>query len=450
MNKAFIVLCTLIVTLLGCSRNRPLHNLNDVVIGYNSTIAVDASDDDWNAIGCSYWFLMDKYGETDDQDFCARVKLSWNEKGLFMIADVTDNTLIDKTDKKQDDRIEIFLSPELGTSRIIQYIISNLNNSDSAKLKVDRYDFSTNEPTQNSNELVTAFKKKDRGYILELMIPADKANLKLADSSSLFMNIVFKDADSNIKSYPLFINDNTYNCLFHLQQSKLMKRSENSQIAVSPRIWMKNSDSVFIKLLSNDCINDSVRIIGNGNEIAYSLTEADGYTTISFSRAMVDGSPIFELKTGYSIPRLYCFRDIPVMPVKRISATNFEDDIELFEEYDHMSFPPAGCVVFTGSSSIRLWRDVQKDFPDVICVNRGFGGSTTSDVVYYFSRIVKPYKPSKIVLFTGSNDLNRKMKPEEVVQEYKKFLDSVKIQLPQAEVLVLSVKISVTTKKLQH
>jgi len=264
------------------------------------------------------------------------------------------------------------------------------------------------------------------------------------------MNIVFTDADSGtVHNYPLFINDKTYNCLFNLQKVKLAKSTECINIAVSPRIWMTDRDSVFIKLMTDDCIADSLKIICGVDQFTYTTLQEKTFTILSFSRAELTGSPAFEFTYGYDLPQMYCFRDIPNLRKKKEKLNNYDDDIEQFEEYDLMSFPPAGCILFIGSSSVRLWRDVQHDFPDLTCINRGFGGSTTSDAVYYFDRIVKPYDPSKIVLFTGSNDLNKGMKPDAVVEDYKKFLDLVKAELPNSEILVLSVKISVSTKKLQ-
>src|SRR5512141_2440905 len=50
---------------------------------------------------------------------------------------------------------------------------------------------------------------------------------------------------------------------------------------------------------------------------------------------------------------------------------------------DAASHPhPAGGVLFVGSSSIRLWNDLEDQFKDLpVVIKRGFGGSQLSDCV---------------------------------------------------------------------
>src|SRR4051812_14460594 len=60
----------------------------------------------------------------------------------------------------------------------------------------------------------------------------------------------------------------------------------------------------------------------------------------------------------------------------------FEKDISRVEEQNKAKPPPAGAILFTGSSSIARWGDVAKYFPDQAVVNRGFGGSTIPEVNY--------------------------------------------------------------------
>ena len=88
-----------------------------------------------------------------------------------------------------------------------------------------------------------------------------------------------------------------------------------------------------------------------------------------------------------------------------LKAQGFESEIRAFEQADIVSPPPANPVLFVGSSSIRVWPDLPGDFPDYPVMNRGFGGSQMSDVLYYFDRIVAPYDPAIILVYEGDNDL---------------------------------------------
>ena len=62
-------------------------------------------------------------------------------------------------------------------------------------------------------------------------------------------------------------------------------------------------------------------------------------------------------------------------------------------------------VVFVGSSSIRKWYTAEY-FPDIPSVNRGFGGSHISDVIYFINETVLKFKPKIIVFYAGDNDIH--------------------------------------------
>jgi lysophospholipase L1-like esterase len=104
--------------------------------------------------------------------------------------------------------------------------------------------------------------------------------------------------------------------------------------------------------------------------------------------------------------------------------------------------PPAGGVVFVGSSSIRLWKTLARDFPGVAAINRGFGGSELADSVFYADRIVLPYRPRTVVLFAGSNDLKNGKSPEAVLADFRAFRTKLHATLPEARLLFLSITLA--------
>jgi hypothetical protein len=111
--------------------------------------------------------------------------------------------------------------------------------------------------------------------------------------------------------------------------------------------------------------------------------------------------------------------------LKAQGPSRFAGEIENFHKMDKNSFPPSGCVVFTGSSSIRFWKTLENDFRDYCVLNRGFGGSEISDVNYYFDDVVTEYKPQMVVLYAGDNDLAAGKTPENVFNDFKIFLDKM-------------------------
>ena len=74
-------------------------------------------------------------------------------------------------------------------------------------------------------------------------------------------------------------------------------------------------------------------------------------------------------------------------------SDRWEKDITAFEAADRVTPPPAGEIVFVGSSTIRLW-DLAAAFPDLKTINRGFGGSEMADSTRFVERIVVPLQPA--------------------------------------------------------
>ena len=103
----------------------------------------------------------------------------------------------------------------------------------------------------------------------------------------------------------------------------------------------------------------------------------------------------------------------------------FSNAIATFEKEDAGRKPVADLTLFTGSSSIRMWKSLTTDFPDRKVLNRGFGGSHISDVLHYFDVVVARHKPKVIVLYCGENDLWSGKPPKQVFTDFLEFVRRV-------------------------
>jgi lysophospholipase L1-like esterase len=121
-------------------------------------------------------------------------------------------------------------------------------------------------------------------------------------------------------------------------------------------------------------------------------------------------------------------------------ASLWEKEIKAFIELDKKDFPKKNGVLFVGSSSIRGWRTLSTDFPELKTINRGFGGSHMEDVNYYAEQIVFPYKPKLIVLYAGENDLVAGKSVEQVFGDFKKFISLIREKLPKTRLIFVSLK----------
>jgi len=131
-----------------------------------------------------------------------------------------------------------------------------------------------------------------------------------------------------------------------------------------------------------------------------------------------------------------------LVAVPRAPATpeHWKDDIAQFEAADAAHPPPHGAVLFVGSSSIRLWTTLAEDFPGIVTINRGFGGSELADSVFYADRIVLPYHPRLVVLYAGDNDLWAGKTPAAVLADFRAFRTKVLAALPATRLIYLAVK----------
>src|ERR1051325_1408417 len=139
-------------------------------------------------------------------------------------------------------------------------------------------------------------------------------------------------------------------------------------------------------------------------------------------------------------------------PVSRAQThpppSKWETEIKAFEAADKTNPPPNNAVLFVGSSSIRLWKTLERDFSEFKVVNRGFGGSQIADSVALAGRIILPYRPRMILLYAGDNDLAAGKLPEEVYTDFKAFVEKVQMTLPKARIGFISIKPSPSRWKL--
>ena len=122
----------------------------------------------------------------------------------------------------------------------------------------------------------------------------------------------------------------------------------------------------------------------------------------------------------------------------------FESTIIEFEQEDQKDGYNSNTVLFTGSSSIKMWKSLHKDMSPIPVINRGFGGSTIPEVTYYADRIILPHKPKIIVFYCGENDLaNEESKSSLALKSFKKFHKYMQKNLPETKVFFIAIKPSI-------
>ena len=123
-------------------------------------------------------------------------------------------------------------------------------------------------------------------------------------------------------------------------------------------------------------------------------------------------------------------------PQVKVRLDRYEADVQRFE-----SGPvKTGGIVFYGSSGFTRWSEKWGNRPlekcivardgSEIAVNHGIGGSTTEELLYYYPRLVRPWKPKALVVTSFVNDRAFGYAPAEMVELLARLFAYARTDMP--------------------
>ena len=128
----------------------------------------------------------------------------------------------------------------------------------------------------------------------------------------------------------------------------------------------------------------------------------------------------------------------------------FAEEVEAIAlKYDTIWDSSKETIVFTGSSSVRMWKNLEQSFPDHQILNTGFGGSQTSDLLLHLNELVLKYKPTKVFMYEGDNDISSKKKPKAIIETTSEIIRQIRNQNPTTQIILISAKPSISRWKLR-
>ena len=130
---------------------------------------------------------------------------------------------------------------------------------------------------------------------------------------------------------------------------------------------------------------------------------------------------------------------VPPAAPQEASPARFQPAIDAFLEQDRVKPPPRGSILFIGSSIFRQWEALAEKMAPLPVFNRAFGGSRTSDLLFYMDRVVFPYAPKIIVYYCGSNDVNAGEKGDAIAGRFREFVRRTHEKLPGTRVFFVSI-----------
>lgn len=141
---------------------------------------------------------------------------------------------------------------------------------------------------------------------------------------------------------------------------------------------------------------------------------------------------------------------IPGLVLVCFISTNFvfsQDPLRFQAEIERMitepAPPPDKLIIFTGSSSVRMWKNLMEAYPEFNLVNRGFGGSQMSDLLYYLDDLVLKSNPCQVFIYEGDNDISSGKTTEQIIMDTEAVCQKIWATNPDITIVLISAKPSV-------
>lgn len=118
----------------------------------------------------------------------------------------------------------------------------------------------------------------------------------------------------------------------------------------------------------------------------------------------------------------------------------FEEEVRrLSARFDSLGWNP-GATVFTGSSTIRMWRTLPEISSGEIVLNTGFGGSKATDLERYLFPLVLKFDPKRVFIYEGDNDLWADVAPEEILASLDRIVTRIQLAAPNTKIYLIGAK----------
>ncbi len=132
-----------------------------------------------------------------------------------------------------------------------------------------------------------------------------------------------------------------------------------------------------------------------------------------------------------------------ILSAKAQDPNRFKDQVEQLSNARYNFGSDKKLVVFAGSSSVRMWKDVPDYFPQYNVINNGFGGSQFSDLIFFYNDLIKKFNPDILFIYEGDNDIAGNKRPGKVKRDAKKLVKLIRQDFPDIKVVFIAPKPSI-------
>ena len=132
----------------------------------------------------------------------------------------------------------------------------------------------------------------------------------------------------------------------------------------------------------------------------------------------------------------------------KLEVKRFESSIEKYEAvpvqtgkilfYGHSLFTRCSFITIAGKGNPLLEDEVRMKDGSQAIVNHGFGTSSADDLLYYYDRMVRPYKPRALVLATMGNDVGFGYNAKDIMEIQARIINWAQADFPGIRIYCFS------------
>jgi len=100
----------------------------------------------------------------------------------------------------------------------------------------------------------------------------------------------------------------------------------------------------------------------------------------------------------------------------------------------------SGIIIFTGSSSVRLWRDAGLLSKGSPIINTAFGGSTAYGLNLYLEDLLLRYEPKQVFIYEGDNDIAAGRDTRTILEHLDTIFTRIWEQNSETEIVYIAAK----------
>ncbi|MFZ5941203.1 MAG: GDSL-type esterase/lipase family protein [Bacteroidota bacterium] len=443
----FILIILLLLPVLACKRNAEPGKIHIPLL---QNVRIDGSGEEYENAYVAVISGSPRGVFVAPEDFEVRICLGWTKEGIALYAEVKDDTVVQgRRHAWEGDGLEIFIADSCGSDNTVQYSLAVISPADAdttTEIFDRRYggiflaDGSMKDTLQARCRVSSRI--TGEGYGMELLIPFDVLFGTDSIPGRMAMEVWVNDCDSTGGERTQYTWNYSGKVLItSWAMYTLVPDSIPSAPALPVRAQVIDDEQINLQFPSDPDLSELTVRDDQGRRISYSIA---GRNEAGVFNVIPDVKPADTEYLNLSVKGQssgWLHMDLISRVYQSIPEPNrYEEDIRCFGFRDRMNPPEPGATLFVGSSSIVMWKTLSRDMQGTSVLNRGFGGSTATDLLHYFNRVVLPYKPSRIVYYEGDNDIGGGMPPAQFADSTRVFISRVKGEFPGTEIFLLSVK----------